>query len=175
MEIKKSLLEYYQFCKKEEWENAKNTLLSLENEEKKSFWYFTNLSSVYYELRDYQEALKYSDIAFSIEPESPLVLWDRGGVLYALKRIEEAVIFWEKIMAIEDNKIAFELTSEGIKWAISLKNDCRFRLGQCFYLIEEDDKALNYIDEHLRHRKRGLMSLYTKKEILNFREKILLR
>ena len=60
------------------------------------------------------------------------------------------------------------LTTEGLKWAKRLMNDCRFKLGQSYYLIDEDFKSKKYFEEYLVYRKKGISSLYKKKEALEY-------
>ncbi len=167
-----SLKEYNKFFINKDWANAKKVLEILLTDNLDSYWFYTSLSSVTYELKDYTESLKYAEIAYSMNPLSPLVLWDYGGALYALDREDEAIFIWKKILELDDNKIAFELTQEGLKWAVSLKNDCYFRIGEAYYYLENDVLAIENILTHLANRKRGLFSLYSKREALNLLKKI---
>ena len=158
------LKQYYIFVKDKEWQKAKTILIELIEKNNKGFWFYTNLSSVYFELKEYENALKYSEIAYSIKPESPLVLWDHAGSLLMLKRKAEAINLYKKILAMGDLEIAYERTQEGLKWTYSLKNDSNFRIAECYYFLEDFNLALEFIQIHLQKRKRGQMSLYSKRD-----------
>lgn len=164
--------EFYTYYKNEDWENAKSELLKFLEIDSQNFWYNSSLSSVYYELRNYPVALKYAKKAFELNPNSPLVLWDYAGVLYMLDQEKKAIEFWEKIISLDDNEIAFELTTEGIKWAKSLKCDSYYRVGQAHYYLEDDNLAKKFLQLHLEKRKRGIKSRYKKSEVISFLDKI---
>ena len=146
-------------------------LISSSKEE--SFWLYTSLSSVCYELKNYEEALKYAKLAYALNTESPLVLWDYAGALYMLNQEQEAIDLWQRIIRINEEVIAFELTTEGLQWARSLKNDSLYRIAQSYYYLENDNMALKYAMDHLNSRKKGLKSLYKKSEILSLMSTIM--
>ena len=52
-----------------------------------------------------------------------------------------------------------------MRFAKSLTNDIRVRIGKSYLETGEKQKALNYFKKHLQHRQRGLFSNYTKREI----------
>jgi len=167
------LNKYYMFSRSKNWLEAENILLKIYIKSEKGFWYYTSLSSLKYEQKMYTQALSFSEKAYTINPMSPLVLWDYAVVLYMLDQDKKAIELWKKIIVFGEHRIAHELTSEGIMWARSLINDSRFRLAQAFFYLENDKNALKYMESHLKHRKRGLKSLYGKKEVLSFKSKIL--
>ena len=164
---------FYEFYKNDDWENAKNELLTVKEDYREGFWYYSRLSSVYHELREYEKALHFADIAYSINPDSPLVLWDKAGALYSLERAREAIVLWKKILSMDTNDIAFVLSREGLEWAKSLKNGCRYSLADAYYIIREDEKALVMIEEHLNNREKGLWCNHTEWEALKLKYKIL--
>ena len=170
----KSLLEkYYTYFKNQEWAKAQKVLLSIVKlSDDKDFWVYTSLSSVTYELRNYKQALEYSKIAYSLNSESPLVIWDYAGVLYMLDKKDRAINLWQQILNIPEEVIAFELTSEGLRWARRLRNDCFYRVAEAYYYLENDGLALKYALNHLNSRKKGQLSLYSKKEVLALIKKI---
>ena len=100
-----SFTEYYSYYKNENWEVAKKILKKLVKNEPDSFWLWTSLSSVTYELRDYKKALKYSRKAYKLNSESPLVLWDYAGVLYMLEKHKKAIKMWKGILNYGERKI----------------------------------------------------------------------
>lgn len=169
-----NLLEkYYEYFKNEDWLNAQKILeVLISSSKEESFWLYTSLSSVFYELKNYDEALKYSKLAYSLNPESPLVLWDYAGVLYMLNKEQEAIDLWQIIIKTNEDVLAFELTTAGLRWARTLKNDALYRIAQAYYYLENDKLALEYAMNHLNNRKKGQKSLYKKSEILSLIEKM---
>lgn len=163
---------YYRFCDNKDWQNALLELLNFLEEESNSFWFNTSLSSIYYELREYDTALLYAEKAYKLNPKSPLVMWDYAVVLLMVDKKQKAIKLWKRILSLEENEIAFNLTSEGLKWARALRNDCYYRIGQAYYYLGQDKLANEYIQTHLSHRKKGQMSIYTKKEVIKFLNKI---
>ena len=89
-----------------------------------------------------------------------------------LNQEQEAIDLWQRIIRINEEVIAFELTTEGLQWARSLKNDSLYRIAQSYYYLENDNMALKYAMDHLNSRKKGLKSLYKKSEILSLIKKI---
>ena len=167
------LEKYYAYFKKQEWLKAQKILLSLEKlSEEKDFWLYTSLSSVTYELRNYKRALEYSKIAYLLNPDSPLVLWDYANALYVSDEKNRAIHLWQHILNIPEEVIAFELTTEGTLWARQLRNDCTYRIADAYYYLGDDKLALEYALSHLGARKKGQFSLYSKKEVLSLLKKI---
>ena len=135
-------------------------------------WYWTRLSSVFYELRRYDDALQASEIAMSIDKRCPLVLWDYAGVLRMVDRELEAIKIYEGLLTRGEKSLAYGECGEGIKWARSLLNDCRFCLGRLFFEKKEYKKASDYLKKHLKNRCRGQYSCSSKKDAEIFLKKI---
>lgn len=163
--------EFHSLYENEKWEKAKKILLELLNKEPKNFYLLTSLSSVTYELRDYEEALGYAKKAYKIYPESPLVLWDYAAVLYTLNKDKKARKKWEIIIDYGEEKVA-KITKEGLRWARRIVNDSRFRLGQSYFYEGNDLKSKTYFEEYLENRKRGITSLYKKKRVAKYLKEI---
>lgn len=166
--IEKALIKYYNYFNKENWVSAKNILLDLLKNGKKGFWIYSCISACYYEMKDYKHALKFSKLAYKTNPNSPLVLWDYAGVLIMLNKEIEGIKLYEKILYKSAFQIGKTETTEGIKWANSLLNDCRFKIGLAYFRIGKDANAKKYFLEHLKYRKKGLPSLITKNQVLNY-------
>lgn len=163
--------EFHSLYNEEKWKKAKKVLMVLLNEESDNFFLWTSLSSVTYELRDYKKALEYSKKAYKLYPESPLVLWDYAAILYVLNKDKKARKKWEQIIEYGEEKVA-EITKEGLRWAKRIVNDSRFRLGQSHFYDGNDSKSQRYFDEHLKYRKKGISSLYKKKRVIKYLERI---
>lgn len=153
--------------------DAKKILLEELNTYPNEFWLLTTLSTVFYELRDYNSALEFSERALSIESSDYLVLNNHACILSVIEGKEkEAIELLEKIIFTELDKIAFGEYGEGIRWAKSLVNDCRVRLALVYLSINDKLKAMKYLDDHLVNRESGVFSNFTKKEIMKIRQSI---
>lgn len=149
------------------WVKARELLLIELKKNKDDAWLLTRLSTTYYEQYDYKKALEISIRAFAILPSDPLVIWDYAGALSMLGEDKQAINFYKMIVRMDLNKIAFFETGNGLRWAKSIVNDSRFRIGLCFLDLKNQKQAKKWIEEHLKNRKKGLPSLYSKKEIIS--------
>ncbi|PWG81820.1 tetratricopeptide repeat protein [Pararcticibacter amylolyticus] len=157
----------------DEWELAR---AALEKELKKypdEYWLKTMLSSVYYELRDYQKALLLSEQALQDNPQDYLVLDNYAVVLSVIPgREKDAIDQLQRIIREDINNIAYGEYSEGMRWAKSIVNDSRARLALVNASINERGKALDLLREHLANRQRGIFSNFSKREIIKKIRKI---
>lgn len=158
--------QYYALSKQKKYLEGLAILKKMRKREPNSFWILTCISDDYYELRQYEKALRYAEKAYAINPNSPIVLWTYAGALYIIKETSRAIELWQKIIDIDEYDLAYNITTEGLKWARGLKNDCVYRIGITRLLLGDNESALFYIKLHLSKRQRGLPSLYTKKEVL---------
>ena len=164
---------FYKAYHEEKWLEAKNLMHEIiRNEKRISFFNYSRLSSCYYELREYKTALKYAKIAYKINRKSPLVLWDYAGALMMVEKERDAIKLLQQIKNLDEYTIGHVITTTGTKWARALLNDCNFNIGQCYYRIHEDSKAKKYLLEHLSNRKKGLRSLYSKRQVLKLLNKL---
>jgi tetratricopeptide (TPR) repeat protein len=118
------------------------------------------LSSAYYEQSQYDKALKMIKRAYALEPYRPVVLWHYANALTMVGEFRKALAFYRKIMDKGLDRIVRE-SGPGIRWAQSLVNDTRYRMGRAYGKLGERKKAIQLLKEHIRHRKPGLPSLYT--------------
>ena len=70
----------------EDWESAKEILSAKVKEEPDNHWAITQLGESYYELRDYEKALKLTEKAVELAPNCPLTLNNYAVVLYIHER-----------------------------------------------------------------------------------------
>lgn len=148
------------------WEKAKHLIEKRLKNEPNNHWLLTSLSTVYYQLYDYEKALDLSIEALDLEPNCPLVNWDYALALQVNNEREEAISIWKKLVERDINDIAYGVCGEGLRWAKSLKNDCRYKIAETYYNIGEYLLANKFIDDHLKNRARGLPSDFTKKHVL---------
>jgi len=155
-----------------DWENAKvlieNEIIKFPNE----YFLITSLSKVYYNLKSFDKSLKLAKEAFEIEPNDVLVLYDYACVLAAHNKNEKALKYWNIILNKNINDIAYGQFGEGLKWAKSIINDSRFRKSLCLIEVGELKEAKQLIVKHLKDRKRGIYSDFTKKQILKKKDEL---
>ncbi len=163
---KKIVKKIQKYSEKERWDKAEQLLLGLLEKDPDDHWVLTKLASTYYEEYNYKKALKYSEKALKIAPSCPLVNWDYACALDMMNRKKEAIKIWKKLLNRKLEDIAFGECGEGIRWSKSLLNDCRYRIGVSYLEMGKNAYALKYLNEHIKNRKRGLPSLYSKKEVL---------
>jgi tetratricopeptide (TPR) repeat protein len=131
------------------------------------YWLLTTLSNVLYELKDYNSALEYSEKALNAEPSDYLVLNNHACILSVIEGKEkDAIELLERIIFTDSNKIEFGNHGEGMRWAKSLVNDCRVRLALVYLSINEKAKAIEYLNEHLEKREKGVFSNFSRKDII---------
>jgi tetratricopeptide (TPR) repeat protein len=150
---------------REDWPKAIELNKKLLAANPNSHWLLANLSSNYYEARQYKTALKYAEKALKIAPTCPMVLWDYAGTLDMLGQTAKARSIWKGLVKRGARTIAGGECGEGIRQAESLLNDCRYSLGVSYEESGEKKEAARYYKDHLKHRKPGLPSLYTMAEV----------
>ncbi len=149
----------------EEWDKAKEILEKELAKNPEDHWIITQLSEVFYEMRDYDKALELSTKAIELAPDCPLVMNDNALHLYMHEKDKEAIEIWDKMLKKGVEEIAYGKCGEGLKVAKSMLNDVRMRIGLSYFETGEKKKALNYFNEHLNNRQRGLYSNFTKREV----------
>ncbi len=149
----------------EQWDNAKQILNDELQISPNNHWLITQLSEVYYEMRDYETALKLSSRAIELEPDCPLALNDHATHLYMKDRDKEAIKIWKKLLNRKLKDIAYGDCGEGIEFAKSLKNDIRVRIGKCYLGLGKKQKALKYLQKYLKYRQADIFSNFTKKHV----------
>lgn len=158
-----------QILDEEEYSKARKLLLKLvkdnSGDQWSSHWLLTRISTTYYEERAYNKAIEYAEQALKIAPRCPLVLWDYAGALDMLKRDEEAIQVYKKLIKRGAAHIAYGECGEGIRDARSLVNDTHYRLG-LLYARENDFRlASKYTKEHIANRSRNCPSIYNLRDV----------
>ncbi|MES2809826.1 MAG: hypothetical protein V4619_14445 [Bacteroidota bacterium] len=161
--INKFYIEY----ENKNYSKAKDLLLFIINQDnRKSFWVYSRLSSCYYELREYDKALKYATLAYRLQPKSPIVLWDYAGVLIAVKKERRAIKLLFKIQEMQDDLTIYGFSHPQKNWMRAIKNDCNFLIAKAYYIICEDELAKEYFNKYLLSRSKE--TIYTKKQVLTY-------
>ena len=133
---------------------------------KKDVYLLTQLANVLWNQNKDKEALYYANIAREVDCCYPLLLYTRGRILYSLEMYEESISEWTIILNMQKTDLSNK--GWGMNWALSVINDARFYKADCLYHLFRDKEALSLIVEHLKNRRRGLESDFTKKEALAF-------
>jgi len=150
----------------EDWQKAKEILENELRNFPEDHFLLTQMGEVYYEMRDYNKALIFTQKAVEIAPNCPLALNNHATVLFMHERYEEAQQIWKNLLKKGVSEIAQDECAEGIRWAKSLLNDIRFRVGDTYLALGNSPKALQFYQLHLENRQRGQFSNFSKKEIL---------
>ena len=145
----------------EKWEEARIFLFKAIKEYPEEYFLYSRISLTYYEEKNYEKALEYSKIAYSMQPNDPIIQWDYAGALSMTNEEELAIKMWQKIIDKSLNELAFNEFGEGIRAAKSLYNDTLYRIGYCYFSLNNFDLAIQFIQKHINNRQRGIPSLYT--------------
>jgi len=151
----------------EEWENAKTILEEELTRLPEDHWIVTQLAEVNYEMRNYDVALQLSEKAIALAPNCPLVINDYANMLYIHEKYSESISLWKLLSNKGTKRIANDVCGEGINAASSLLNDSRFRIAVAYQHANDTKHALLYLKLHLKNRRRGVFSNFTKSEVLN--------
>jgi tetratricopeptide (TPR) repeat protein len=150
---------------KEKYKEAKDEIILLLEEYPDDSWLLTRLSTTYYELFDYENALYYAKLAYAISPNDPLILWDYACALDMLQKHMEAIDLWKRILNLGIEEIAYGEYGEGLKWGKSLYNDCNYRISMSYLDINQYKESIDYLNFHIEKRQRGISSLYSLREV----------
>lgn len=160
----------------EKWDEARAVIRERLRKSPDDHWLFTRLGLTYYEQKQYRRSLYYTEKALAIAPDCPLVLWDYAGCLDMLKRTEEAISVYGRIINSGINRIAFGECGEGKAWARGLIADCHYRLSCCYSDLDDLKKAVKELKMHLSLRGPGCRSIYNiqniRKELQIFEKKM---
>jgi len=149
----------------QKWEEVRALLLELLKNDPNDHWLLTQLSETYYEEKRYEESLLIVARALIMAPYCPLVLWDYAGTFDMLERDEEAIAIYKRLIGRGVSRLAYGECGEGIRWARSLVNDCRYRLGLIYARVGKYETAQKYIKIHIRFRSNNCSSIYKLRDV----------
>ena len=149
----------------ERWADARAQIRKQLKEEPDSHWLVTRLSVTYYEERRYRMAVRYSEKAFRLAPECPLVLWDHAGHLQALGRHREALNLYARIVSLGVDGLMASECSEGRAKARGLVSDANYRASQSLAALGYKEASESAFDQCLDLRGPGCRSIYTLEEL----------
>lgn len=128
--------------------------------EEDDHWLMTKIATTYYEEGKYKKALELDEQALRLAPRCPLVLWNYASTLDRVGEEAKAIRIWKKLLARGVEDIACGECGEGVRWARSLLNDCRYRIAMAYRDLGKLDLAMRYLKEHIENRSPGIPSIY---------------
>ena len=156
------MAELTQLIKQNRFKAAENLLRKKLEQEPENVYFLAQLANALWNLNKDEEALTYADKAKSISPTYPLTLFTRARVLGALHKFEACAAEWEELISMGEAEVAEK--GFGMGWAKSAINDARYYKALSLSELSRDKEALAMMEEHLKHRGKGVQSDFTKKE-----------
>ena len=156
----------YQLIKQKRFKAVENLMRKKLEQEPENVYFLAQLANALWNLNKDEEALSYADKAKSISPTNPLTLFTRARVLGSLHKFEEAAAEWEELISMGEAEVAEKGFGKG--WAKSVINDARYYKAAALQVLFRDKEALSLMEEHLKHRGKGIRSDFTKKEATLF-------
>ena len=156
------MAELTQLIKQNRFKAAENLLREKLEQEPENVYFLAQLANALWNLNKDEEALTYADKAKSISPTYPLTLFTRARVLGSLHKFEACAAEWEELISMGEAEVAEKGFGKG--WAKSVINDARYYRALSLGELNRDKEALALMEEHLKHRGKGVESDFTKKE-----------
>ena len=156
----------YQLIEQKRFKAVENLMRKKLEQEPENVYFLAQLANALWNLNKDEEALSYADKAKSISPTNPLTLFTRARVLGSLHKFEEAAAEWEELISMGEAEVAEK--GFGMGWAKSVINDARYYRALSLGELNRDKEALALMEEHLKHRGKGVESDFTKKEATLF-------
>ena len=156
----------YQLIEQKRFKAVENLMRKKLEQEPENVYFLAQLANALWNLNKDEEALSYADKAKSISPTNPLTLFTRARVLGSLHKFEEAAAEWEELISMGEAEVAEKGFGKG--WAKSVINDARYYKALSLGELSRDKEALALMEEHLKHRGKGVQSDFTKKEATLF-------
>jgi predicted Zn-dependent protease len=150
---------------RERWAKARALIVRELKKVPDDHWYLTRLSGTHYEEHNYKKAREASDKAVKLMPLCPLVLWDRAGILEMLGQQAQAIAIWKRLLKRGTKSVAYGPCGEGLTWAKSLLNDCRYRIANTYRQLGKSNQARLYYKAYLKQRAQGVPSVYDKRTV----------
>ena len=160
------MAELTQLIKQKRFKAVENLMRKKLEQEPENVYFLAQLANALWNLNKDEEALSYADKAKSISPTNPLTLFTRARVLGSLHKFEEAAAEWEELISMGEAEVAEKGFGKG--WAKSVINDARYYRALSLGELNRDKEARALMEEHLKHRGKGVESDFTKKEATLF-------
>lgn len=147
------------------WQVLKTYLMEMKIKYPSEYFICTELSNAYRMLGMYKESEQASLEAMRLEPNDMLVVYNYAVALYSNEKFSEAIVQLNRILKRKINTIAYGVHGEGMKWAMSIKNDSLYLKAICQLNLGKLKEAYKLIVKHLAQRRRGVYSDFTKKQV----------
>ncbi len=105
------------------WQVLKTYLIEMKIKYPSEYFICTELSNAYHMLGMYKESEQASMEAMQLEPNDVLVIYNYAVALYSNEKYLKAIVQLNRILKRKINTIAYGVHGEGMKWAMSIKND----------------------------------------------------
>lgn len=128
--------------------------------------HLADYSNAMYEQRRYRSALIPIEQAHVIAPYCPYVLWNYAGTLRMLNRASEAKQIYRNLIKRGGKKIAEDKCAQGIEWARSLVNDCRYMLALIAKESDHYKEAIKWYRAYFKHKEKNVLSMFDKKQVV---------
>ncbi len=165
-------LQINQYFAADDTDSAEKLLLSSIKKYPNEHLFFAQLSVVNYELGNDKNAIEYAKKSLEITPSCQLAQNYYAVALQATDKDTEAIKIWLSLLNRSIKDLAFNDCGEGVRNAKSLQNDIRFNLGVSYSALENSEKAKFYFNEHLKNRKQGQFSNFTRKDVAEYIEEL---
>ena len=151
-----------QLIRQKRYRAADNLLRKMVEQAPEDGYLLTRMAVSLWNDRKNEEALQYADRAKKVEPTDPYVIYTRARVLWALDKNEEAIAEWDNILNMSEH----DLKESGYRpmWIKTFVNEARYYKALSLRALFRDKEALALMEEHLKHRGKGVQSDFTKKE-----------
>ena len=151
-----------QLIRQKKYRAASNLLRKMVEQAPEDGYLLTRMANDLWDDRKNEEALQYADRAKKVEPTDPYVIYTRARVLWALDKNEEAIAEWDNILNMSEH----DLKESGYRpmWIKTFVNDARYYKALSLRALFRDKEAFALMEEHLKHRGKGVQSDFTKKE-----------
>lgn len=165
-EMKKSSITFNKLFNDGKYLESRRLLERMLKKYPNEHWLLINSALVNLELKKLKDALNFAKAAYKIEPNDPIVIEGYARVLIQNNNFKRATDLLEQIISSGLHKLISNPYSESKKWAKSLFIDSHYTLAMGYIKLGLFKEAKEKINEHLRMRKRGLFSIYYKKDII---------
>ena len=155
-----------QLRRQKKYRAASNLLRKMLEQAPEDGYLLTRMANDLWDDRKNEEALQYADRAKKVEPTDPYVIYTRARVLWALDKNEEAIAEWDNILNMSEH----DLKESGYRpiWIKTFVNEARYYKALSLRALFRDKEAFALMEEHLKHRGKGIRSDFTKKEATLF-------
>lgn len=148
-----------------DYSHLRSFLLKLLSDYPDEYYFMAELSSAFYQLGEYEEALTYAQESYQLASDDYWVRYIYGCALSANDKLEEAAEMFDSIIACDVAFLAYYEHGEGKRWAESLLNDSRYMRAVIYQQEGNNLEARGLFRIHKSLRKSGLYSDFSMKQV----------